>query len=192
MYRLKSRNGVDMRRLVMLSIVLALAVPLSAQEAGPSGSTAMAAASPEDVNSLDAIIAALYDVISGPAGARDWARFGSLFRDGARLIPTGVDSTGKKVTFVWTPEQYAERAGRWFVQNAFYEREANRVVEQYGQIAHVFSTYESRRDQDTEPFARGINSIQLFHDGSRWWIISIFWGDERSAGPIPARYLPGM
>ena len=178
-----------MRPFAMLWMLLALAAPLRAQEAG-TATTAASPANPEDVKSLDAIIRALYDVISGPAGERDWARFGSLFRDGARLIPTAVDSAGEKVTFVWTPEQYAERAGRWFTQNAFYEREANRAVAQYGHIAHVFSTYESRRDPDAEPFVRGINSIQLFHDGSRWWIISIFWGDERSAGPIPAEFLP--
>ena len=179
-----------MRPFVMLSMLLALAVSLPAQETVAPSAAATASGNPEDVKTLDAIIAALYDVISGPAGERDWARFGSLFRDGSRLIPTGVDSAGRKVTFVWTPEQYAERAGRWFAENAFYEREAGRVVEQYGQIAHVFSTYESRRDPGAEPFVRGINSIQLFHDGSRWWIISIFWGDERSAGPVPARYLP--
>ena len=177
-----------MRPLVMCSILLALAAPLDAQQAGRS--KALQSASAEEVESLDAIIGALYDVISGPVGERDWARFGALFRDGARLIPTGVDSTGQRVTFVWTPDEFAQRGARWFAENPFYEREASRVVEEYGHIAHVFSTYESRRDPDAEPFVRGINSIQLFHDGSRWWIVSIFWGDERSAGPIPERYRP--
>jgi len=176
-----------MRSLVMVITLFAFTAPLPAQQpAASAGATTRAG----DVTSLDAIIAALYDVISGPAGGRDWARFGSLFRDGARLIPTGIDSTGRKVTFVWTPDEYATRADRWFADNPFYEREASRVVEQYGHIAHVFSTYESRNDPNAEPFSRGINSIQLFYDGSRWWILSIFWGDERSAGPIPERYLP--
>lgn len=179
-----------MRHLVLLAMLLAVTVSLRAQQAGAPLAAATAPANPEDVRSLDAILEALYDVISGPVGERDWARFGSLFREGARLIPTGIDSTGKKVTFVWTPEEFAERGARWFAANPFYEREASRVVEQYGQIAHVFSTYESRREPAAEPFVRGINSIQLFHDGSRWWIVSIFWGDERSAGAIPARYLP--
>jgi hypothetical protein len=148
------------------------------------------AADPADVASIDAIIGALYEVISGPAGPRDWDRFQSLFRDGGRLIPTGGPQGGEMTVVMWTAEEYAERARGWFAENAFYEVEAARAVEQYGHIAHVFSTYESRRDPAAEPFVRGINSIQLFNDGTRWWIVSVFWADERGAGPIPARYLP--
>lgn len=147
-------------------------------------------ADPADVESIDAIVTALYDVISGPAGPRDWERFQSLFRDGGRLMPTGGPQGGETTLLMWSPEEYGERAATWFAENAFYEIEASRVVEEYGRIAHVFSTYESRRDPSAEPFVRGINSIQLFNDGSRWWILTVFWTDERGSGPIPAKYLP--
>jgi hypothetical protein len=41
--------------------------------------TATPAANPADVNSMDAIIAAVYDVISGPAGKkRNWDRMRSF------------------------------------------------------------------------------------------------------------------
>ena len=70
------------------------------------------------------------------------------------------------------------------------EQEVHRVVDQFGPVAQVFSTYESRRGIEDKPFARGINSFQLFHDGERWWILSIFWSSERPDLPIPERYLP--
>jgi|SRR5207245_1916258 len=104
---------------------------------------------PSDVASLDAIIAAAYDSISGPAGQkRDWDRERSLYYPGARR------------------------------------------TEQFGHIAHVWSTYESRHSEDDpEPFMRGINSIQLFYDGNRWWIVNIYWQQESVEDPIPEKYL---
>ena len=76
-------------------------------------------------------------------------------------------------------------------QQGFFEREAHRRLERFGAVAHVFSTYESRHAAgDAEPFARGINSIQLFHDGARWWVVTIFWDSEHPDQPIPADYLP--
>lgn len=149
-------------------------------------------ADPGDVGSIDAIMAAVYDVISGPAGQeRDWDRFRSLFAPEARLIPSG-QRNGQFGHQMITVEDYVQRAGPSLEQNGFFEIESHRVTERYGNIAHAFSTYESRRNaDDPEPFVRGINSFQLFHDGSRWWVLNIFWMDENSAGPIPPKYLPG-
>jgi len=151
-------------------------------------------ANPADVESIDAIITALYDVISGDAGvARDWDRFLSLFAPGGTLSPVGRppgESTYQRR--VITPGEYAEGVGEMLEANGFHEVEIHRVTEEYGRIAHAFSTYESRRlASDAEPFARGINSIQLMNDGSRWWVVSIFWLGEGPDHPIPARYLPG-
>lgn len=150
------------------------------------------AAQPSDVESLDAIMGAVYDVISGPAGqARDWDRFRSLFAPGAQLIPTVRNQQGEIVALRLSVEDYVARAGASLEESGFFEIESYRVAEQFGNIAHAFSTYESRRAaDDPEPFARGINSFQLLHDGDRWWVVNIFWVDERTAGPIPAKYLP--
>ncbi len=148
-------------------------------------------ADPADVQSLDGIVAALYDVISGPAGqARDWNRFYSLFLDdGARLIPTGRGPEGAGHR-MWSPQEYVSNAGASLEQGGFFEREIGRTTEEFGTVVHVFSTYESRRTlADPEPFARGINSIQLFHDGSRYWIVTVMWDSERPDNPIPARYI---
>lgn len=149
------------------------------------------AANPADVASIDSIIAAVYDVISGPAGKkRDWDRMRSLFVPGARLIPTGARPTGGYCSRVLTVDEYIERAGGFFDKEGFYERELARQTEQFGQIAHAFSTYDSKHaPEDAKPFQRGINSIQLMNDGKRWWIVTIFWQGEDEKSPLPEKYL---
>ena len=149
------------------------------------------AANPADVNSIDSIIAALYNVISGPAGKkRDWDRMRSLFVPGARLIPTGPRQAGSYGSRVMTVDEYIERASGLFEKAGFYETEAARVTERFGQIAHAFSTYESRHATgDEKPFQRGINSIQLMNDGKRWWVVTIFWQGEDENNPLTEKYL---
>ena len=151
-------------------------------------------ADPHDVESIDAIIAATYDVISGPAGKkRDWNRERSLFYPNARLIPTASVPGRNDVDLepqLLDVEAYIERVERLLGKAGFYEKEIARQTEQFGRIAHVWSTYESRHDpSDPEPFMRGINSIQLFNDGKRWWIVSIYWQHESAQHPLPEQYL---
>jgi len=148
------------------------------------------AANPTDVGTIDSIIAALYDVISGPPGARNWDRFRSLFIPGARLIPTGRRQTGEVGSRVLTPDDYVQRSAPLMEKNGFFEREVSRRAEQFGNIAHIFSTYESRHvKDDAQPFARGINSIQMMNDGKRWWIVTVFWQGEDDKNPLPSKYL---
>ena len=149
-------------------------------------------AKPEDVKSVDAIIAALYDVISGPKGkARDWDRMRSLFIPDARLIPSRVNKDTQQVdAIVLSIDGYIARSSTTMTTNGFFEHSIHNEVEQFGNIAHVWSTYESRHNaDDATPFARGINSIQLLKDGDRYWIVNIFWDSERPDSPIPAKYL---
>lgn len=149
-------------------------------------------ANPADVGSIDAIMKAVYDVISGDAGKpRDWDRFRSLFYKDARLIPSGKNAqTGIIGARALSPEDYVKRVEPVFAKDGFYEREKARRVEVYGNIAQVFSTYESFRSlSDKKPFMRGINSFQLLNDGQRWWVITIFWQAETPENPIPKKYL---
>jgi hypothetical protein len=88
-----------------------------------------------------------------------------------------------------TPEEYIQRVGPAFYENSFFETEIGRVEERFGPVAHLFSTYQSLRSPDAEPFSRGINSFQLMHDGTRWWVVTIFFAAERPDRPIPEKYL---
>jgi hypothetical protein len=149
-----------------------------------------AAARAGDVDSIEHIIAAVYDVISGPAGApRDWDRFRSLFYPGARLIPTRRDDKGVGIARVLSPEEYVARGKDAFASQGFFENSVTNRIESWDTIAHVWSTYESRHAKGEKPFARGINSFQLFNDGTRWWILTIFWEGEDKDRPLPDKYL---
>jgi len=162
--------------------VLAAAVPTpsEAQQAEPA-----------DVESVASIITAVYDVISGEAGeARDWDRWHSLFADGATLsaVVRTREETVRRV--LMTPQSWVEGSGAAIERDGFFEAEIGRVTEGFGLIAHAFSSYESYRSaSDAEPFARGINSFQLMNDGSRWWVVSVFWQGEGPIDPIPAKYI---
>ncbi|CAN5747255.1 hypothetical protein BH20ACI4_BH20ACI4_34250 [soil metagenome] len=149
-------------------------------------------ANPADVSSIDSIMKAVYDSISGDAGAkRDWDRFRTLFHKDARLIPTGKNPQTNVVgANALTPEDYIKRAEPFFAKEGFFEREVARRTETYGNIAHVFSTYESFHSlSDKKPFMRGINSFQLLNDGKRWYVVTIFWQGETEDNKIPKKYL---
>jgi hypothetical protein len=160
------------------------------QQTPPVASTPPAA-NPADVATMDAAIGALYDVISGPAGKkRDWDRFRSLFIPGARMIPTGKRQGGAVGSTVIEPEGYITRSSKILEEQGFFEKEVARRTEVFGNIAHVFSTYEARhKAEDKDPFMRGINSIQLMNDGKRWWIVTVFWQAESPDTQLPKKYL---
>jgi hypothetical protein len=150
------------------------------------------------VKSVDAILAAVYESISGPAGQpRDWNRFKTLFVPDAKLIPTRAlpgspdpAHPSTDVTYM-SLDDYVKRASGGLTTNGFYERSVHNEIQQFGDIVQVFSTYESRhKADDPKPFARGINSFQLLKDGERYWVVNIYWEAERPDNPIPAKYLP--
>ncbi len=171
----------------LLAVLLAPA--LGAQQQ-PAGTPAAPPALPADVSSPEAIVAALYDVISGPLGEeRNWDRMRSLFVPGARLIPVGRRPDGSFALTTMSVDDYISRAGPRLVSTGFSEREIARTEERFGNIMHVFSTYEGVMETDA-PTIRGINSIQLMFDGARWWVVTVFWEAERPDNPIPERYLP--
>lgn len=193
------------RLLVTALLALGLSAPARASEptrpapppAAPSPAPAPAPAAatpearPEDVATPEALVAALYDVISGPKGqARDWNRFRSLFAPGARMIPSGKRKDGTIGHRMISPEDYISNSEKALVGDGFRERELSRVVERFGPLVHVFSSYEAFREGDTKPFMRGINSLQLLHDGKRWWVLTVAWTQETPEQPLPAKYLP--
>lgn len=151
-----------------------------------------------DVDTVDHLVAALYDVISGPAGKpRDWDRFRSLFLPSGRLgvirpeTPAKDGKPARTADAVFlTPDIYIERDDPYFKTEGFFERGIANRIETFGNLTSVWSTYESRHlSTDPKPFARGINSLQIVHAQDRYWIASILWDDERPGLTLPEKYL---
>ena len=142
----------------------------------------MKSALESDVATLEGILHALYEVLSGPAGQRrDWERYRTLFVDGARLMPVVAVRGEKPRVRQLTVEDYIRRVEPIFAAEDFWERETARQTETLGRIAHVLSRYESLRDPNGPPFEQGANSMQLFYDDSRWWVVSVMWNTSRTA-----------
>jgi hypothetical protein len=180
------RRTLDLLRTFVLTAALLAASFAAWAQTAPATPAAQRA----DVTTPDAIIDAVYASISGPAGQpRDWARFRSLLIPGARLIPSARRTPGTTTPVVWSAEEYIAAAGAGLERQGFFEREIHRTTEAFGAVLHAFSTYDSKRTPDGAPFARGINSFQLYTDGTRWWIVTIFWDAETADKPIPAKYL---
>lgn len=174
------------RNILIVLFILTFAFSSMAQ------TTTTKEANPADVSSVDAIMKAVYEVISGDAGVkRDWDRFRTLFHPSARLIPTGTNPQTKVTgARALTVEEYITRAAPFMEKEGFFEKEIARRMDSYGNIAQVFSTYASfHKSTDKTPFARGINSFQLLFDGKRWWVVTIYWQGETTENPIPKKYL---
>ncbi|MDT8322697.1 MAG: hypothetical protein RRA94_01195 [Bacteroidota bacterium] len=175
---------------VFLLLIMFTSSAFAAQQPGKENKRSFRAS---DGASIDAIVRALYAAVSGNAGQKgDWTRLRNLFIDEARLRPVIWKGESDVQLRSISVEEYIRFATQFFSTRSFHEREVGRRVERFGHIAHVFSTYESYHEvQDPVPFTRGINSIQLYHDGSRWWIVSVLWDEERAGSPIPGDYLAG-
>lgn len=167
-----------MRRLTSVLVLLA------------GSASAQPAADPADVSTLDAILGAYYEVVSGPAGQpRDWARDSTLHHPDARvtIVRTGPDG-GAEVQAMDLATFHAQSAG--LGEAGFFESEIARQTQQHGAVAHVWSTYEWRQTQDGPVGGQGVNTIQLAWDGSRWWIVSWMFDGRADAPPVPDEYLP--
>lgn len=153
----------------------ASAAPASATVCLPSGT-------------LDELIKALDDAISGPAD-KDRACLRALLLPDARLIPTGKVADGSFAPHILTIDGWIE-AVRKRGSAVLYERQVKVSSDVYGHIAHLWSTYEVRPTPDGKAQVRGINSIEAVNDGTRWRVIEILWQAETPEEPVPARYLP--
>jgi hypothetical protein len=148
---------------------------------------------PEDVCSIDSIIKASYETISGPARQlRQWGRDRTLYIPNVYYVQTGVDpKTGKVVSHGMTYQEYADSAGPDLEKYGYFEREIGRTLRVFGHVASAMSAWEARTDANGKVIARGVNSIQLVNDGKRWWITSINWDEETPNNPIPHDLLMG-
>ena len=171
----------------MALLAMVTKVPAQAQER-PRVEVPTLAANPADVATIDAVIQTFYEVISGPAGqARQWGRDRTLYIPDVRFVSMSVQD-GRPQASIMTHQEFVDRTDRGLVTNGFYENEIHRVTRKFGNTTHVLSTYEMK-DGAGRPLGRGVNSIQLFWDGDRWWISGVAWDDERPDNPIPPELL---
>jgi hypothetical protein len=181
--------------------MVAAVVLLSSRSAGAQDSAAPPAPAhpvvvptlaprPADVSSIDGIVNAYYAVVSGPAGQpRQWGRDRTLYWPGLRFFAAGVKRDGSPTVRVMTHQEFVDATDAGMVKNGFTESEIHRITYRIGNIAHVMSTYETH-DVGTGPVTgRGVNSIDLYWDGKRWWITAASWDDERPGSPIPSELL---
>jgi hypothetical protein len=170
-----------MLRAVAASLMFVV-LPVAAEEKLPRA---------EDVGSIDGIMRAFYDVISGPAGhKRDWQRDRSLYIPGVRFVAMSLGPGGQPVAEVMDHPQYVQRSGPWMEERGFFEEEIHRIEKRFGNLAHVFSAYEWRNQADGPVGGRGVNSVELYWDETRWWIAGAIWEGERPDNPIPKDLLP--
>ena len=180
-----------MRRCAFVASLVVVAGSRTAVAQRPHVEVAAIAPRAEDVATIDGILHAFYDVISGPAGQpRQWARDRTLYIPDVHFVSLSTDSAGHVRADVVTHQMFVDRSDASLVRRGFFETEIHRTTARFGNVVHLFSTYEMRERIDGPVFGRGINSIELFWDGTRWWIAAAQWDDERPDNPIPREYLP--
>ncbi len=188
------QSGHSRSRGVLLASILMLAAPTLTTGTPKKQHVPIAVvpAKPEDVSTIEAIVRADYESISGGVGvARDWSRDLSLFDPHARsFVVWKNEKTGALETSTPTPQEYADEVNAFAVQTGFVERETSHEIRRFGNVATVFSAYEGKLSSTGELYTRGVNVYQLYFDGKRWWISSVSWGGENMIGEIPRELLP--
>jgi hypothetical protein len=191
-------------------LLMGLTLSASAQQSTPAASAPAppvgtlaghpdwpAAKNPGDVDTVDHLLASLYDVVSGPAGQRDWVRVRALFLPDGRVgwivsqSAATKDKPARKGDAVFlTPDMFAQQNDPYFKTNGLFERSIAKRVEEFGNLVEVWSTKESRdAKDDAQPSSRGIDSFQIVHAQGRFWIASLLFDDERPGVTLPAKYL---
>ncbi len=145
---------------------------------------------PEYVLSVEAIVNAAFETISGPKGeARNWDKYRELFFPEARMYSTRVMHTSSIVNGL-SVEDFIAAESKYLQSSGYFETPINMKIEQFSNIAQVRSVYEARRgSKDAPPYLRGIYSIQLVKTGGRWWILNMLWQTEDPTNPIPDEFL---
>jgi hypothetical protein len=151
-------------------------------------------ADPADVSSLDGIIKALYESVSfAPGKQPNYDRLRTIFHRDGRLIPSKADrdaefSSLDLESFVTQSREVIVISG--LERKGFLETEIARRTQMFGNIIHVFSTYETKdAEAGSTSVQRGINSIQIVREHGRFWIMTVLWDVERPGNAIPHAYL---
>jgi hypothetical protein len=180
-----------------LATLAAIAPVALGQAVGPKGKSKAVpvqkvAARAEDVSSVEAIVKASYETISGGVGVpRQWGRDESLFDPNVRFVAVERDpKSGAIVAMITTHQEFVDGTDESLVKDGFTERELGHKIERFGNVATVLSSYEGKNASTGKVITRGVNIFQLYFDGKRWWVLSMVWDQETPSNPIPAELLP--
>ena len=183
--------------LMGLALIAGIALPAFGQAKAPKQpqkhvQVQPVAARPEDVASIEAIVKASYETISGGVGVpRQWGRDESLFDPNVRFVSVERDpKSGALVAMITTHQEFVDVADESTVKEGFTERELGHKIERHGNVATVLSSYEGKNASTGKVVTRGVNIFQMYFDGKRWWILSMVWDQETAANPIPPELLP--
>jgi hypothetical protein len=179
---------------MMRLVVVGLLVSSVAVAAGAGGKKVdvkigKAAPRPDDVGSIDGMIRAYYEVVSGPPGPRDWARDATLYRPGTRFVALGTSPEGQLTVREMDHQGYVNWSDA-ILGKGFFEKETRREEWRWGNLAQVRSSYETRQTADGPVVNRGVNLLELMHDGKRWWITAAMWQDETKDLKLPPALAP--
>ena len=147
---------------------------------------------PEDVSTIDGMVRAYYEVVSGPAEKkREWGRDRTLYIPDIRFLIFREDKDGRTSIRTLTHQEFVDESEAAMAGKAFYEHEVHRIAHRAGDVVHVLSTAEQKYSPDGPVEGRSIDSLEMYWDGSRWWITNAnIWEVETKAHPLPAEFLP--
>jgi hypothetical protein len=145
----------------------------------------------EDVSSIDGMIKAYFEVVSGPAGQpRDWGRDATLYIPGVRFVMISKGKNGKTTAQSMSHQEFVDAGDASMVEKGFYEHEIHRITHRAGDVAHVISTAEQALTSNGPSQGRSIDSLDLYWDGSRWWIASATIWEVGPGESLPSEFLP--
>jgi hypothetical protein len=145
----------------------------------------------QDVSSIDGLVKAYYEVVSGPAGQpRDWGRDATLYIPGVRFVVFNKDKNGKTTAQSMSHQEFVDASDATMVDKGFYEHEIHRITHRAGDVAHVLSTAENASSPNGVAQGRSIDSLELYWDGKRWWIASANVWQAGAGESLPPEFLP--
>lgn len=173
-----------MKNLWLFLCALMVFLPVDAQQTNSTF--------PEEAGSIDSIVSSIFAIISGEKGEEgDWELMKNIFHPKARLMTGYPDEAGINELRVFSVEEYISTFRNDFYNMTFYEKDVKNEIERFGDLAHVLSTYQAFTTKEmAQPVRTGVASIQLYHDGERWWVLSMYWKNGSKEDPVPSIYLP--
>lgn len=140
------------------------------------------------------LIEALYRMVSfGPGPEPDWEMFRGVFLPEAIVV---FSPRGTRPMRVMSVDGFIQDWKDFFRDAAledkgFTETIAGMKVTEFGGLAHAWVIFEPRIG-GTQPARqiRGLDSIELSFDGTRWWVAAITTDFEGPTQRIPAGLVP--